>query len=65
MGCAPTKASQVQFTSALIADAGGVASFVSLVPNVSSLHHVGLWAHAIDLQSSPFRMAPPVGGVVL
>ncbi|MBK8980079.1 MAG: hypothetical protein IPM29_29620 [Planctomycetes bacterium] len=48
----------------LVAGASGVATLQTTVPNVPALRELGVWLHAVDLASSPWHVAAPIGGLL-
>ncbi|MEZ6037155.1 MAG: hypothetical protein R3F29_06720 [Planctomycetota bacterium] len=48
----------------LVADVTGTATLQTGVPNTASLRDVGMWLTAVDLATSPWHVAPPIGGTL-
>jgi len=50
--------------AAIQADAAGSALLSVAVPNAPQLLDVGVWLHAVDFAQAPWRLSPPVGGLL-
>ncbi|MGE3173080.1 MAG: hypothetical protein AB7O97_10685 [Planctomycetota bacterium] len=53
-----------QWLATLVADGTGRATFTATVPNSPALRDIGVWLHAGDPLATPWRAAPPVGGLL-
>ena len=47
-----------------LADAAGVATLQSAIPNAPALRDIGVWLHALDVSAAPWQVSPPIGGML-